>query len=79
MSWRFDAGKIRYPSPPDCQELTIASETKFLLAERTWRSMLILYIDADACPVKDEVYRVARRYSMRVVVVGSQCSITGAR
>jgi len=33
--------------------------------------MLILYIDADACPVKDEVYRVARRYSMRVVVVAN--------
>jgi uncharacterized protein len=31
--------------------------------------MLIVYIDADACPVKDEVYRVARRYQMRVAVV----------
>ena len=31
--------------------------------------MLIIYIDADACPVKDEVYRVARRYEMRVAVV----------
>jgi uncharacterized protein YaiI (UPF0178 family) len=31
--------------------------------------MLIIYIDADACPVKDEVYRVARRYEMRVIVV----------
>ena len=31
--------------------------------------MLIVYIDADACPVKDEVYRVARRYQMRVIVV----------
>ncbi len=30
--------------------------------------MHIIYIDADACPVKDEVYRVARRYEMRVVV-----------
>jgi len=30
-----------------------------------------IYIDADACPVKDEVYRVARRYSMRVVVVAN--------
>ncbi|SRR6266511_105922 len=33
--------------------------------------MLILYIDADACPVKDEVYRVARRYQMRVAVVAN--------
>src|ERR1043165_702203 len=31
--------------------------------------MRIIYIDADACPVKQEVYRVARRYQMRVVVV----------
>jgi uncharacterized protein len=31
--------------------------------------MLIIYVDADACPVKDEVYRVARRYAMRVAVV----------
>jgi uncharacterized protein YaiI (UPF0178 family) len=33
--------------------------------------MLIIYIDADACPVKDEVYRVARRYKMRVAVVAN--------
>lgn len=33
--------------------------------------MLIIYIDADACPVKDEVYRVARRYEMRVTVVAN--------
>jgi uncharacterized protein YaiI (UPF0178 family) len=32
-------------------------------------AMPIIYIDADACPVKEEVYRVARRYEMRVVVV----------
>src|SRR5438067_166569 len=33
--------------------------------------MLTIYIDADACPVKNEVYRVARRYSLRVVVVAN--------
>jgi len=33
--------------------------------------MLTIYIDADACPVKDEVYRVARRYTMRVAVVAN--------
>ena len=33
--------------------------------------MLDIYIDADACPVKDEVYRVARRYSLRVFVVSN--------
>ena len=29
----------------------------------------VLYIDADACPVKDEVYRVAGRYGLQVFVV----------
>jgi uncharacterized protein YaiI (UPF0178 family) len=33
--------------------------------------MLTIYVDADACPVKDEVYRVGRRYSMRVIVVAN--------
>jgi uncharacterized protein YaiI (UPF0178 family) len=31
--------------------------------------MTILYVDADACPVKDEVYRVAGRYGLQVFVV----------
>lgn len=31
--------------------------------------MLHIYIDADACPVKEEVYRVARRYDLRVTLV----------
>jgi len=31
----------------------------------------MIYIDADACPVKDEVYRVARRYGLRVAVVAN--------
>src|SRR5260370_40399205 len=33
--------------------------------------MLTIYVDADACPVKDEVYRVAKRYQMRVAVVAN--------
>jgi uncharacterized protein YaiI (UPF0178 family) len=33
--------------------------------------MLTLYIDADACPVKDEAYRVARRCKMPVKVVAN--------
>ncbi len=33
--------------------------------------MLIIYIDADSCPVKDEIYKVARRYAMRVAVVAN--------
>jgi hypothetical protein len=33
--------------------------------------MTILYIDADACPVKDEVYRVAARLRLPVFVVAN--------
>jgi uncharacterized protein YaiI (UPF0178 family) len=33
--------------------------------------MLDIYIDADGCPVKEEVYRVARRYEFSVVVVSN--------
>ena len=30
-----------------------------------------IYVDADACPVKEEVYRVARRYGIKVYVVAN--------
>ena len=33
--------------------------------------MITLYVDADACPVKEEVYRVARRYKIRVFLVAN--------
>ena len=33
--------------------------------------MITVYIDADACPVKDEVYKVASRYGLRTVVVSN--------
>src|SRR5262249_22635757 len=33
--------------------------------------MLTVYVDVDACPVKDEVYRVAARYALRVAVVAN--------
>jgi uncharacterized protein YaiI (UPF0178 family) len=32
---------------------------------------ITLYVDADACPVKQEVYRVAERHGVRVVVVSN--------
>jgi uncharacterized protein len=31
-----------------------------------------IYVDADACPVKDEIYRVAARHSLPVSVVAGQ-------
>jgi uncharacterized protein YaiI (UPF0178 family) len=30
-----------------------------------------IYVDADACPVKDEVYRVAHRHGLKVLVVAN--------
>jgi uncharacterized protein YaiI (UPF0178 family) len=30
-----------------------------------------IYIDADACPVKDEVYKVAERYGLKTLVVSN--------
>src|SRR6195952_1392990 len=32
---------------------------------------LRIYVDADACPVKDEIYRVAARYRLKVYVVAN--------
>ena len=32
---------------------------------------ITIYIDADACPVKDETYKVAGRYGLRTVVVSN--------
>ncbi len=33
--------------------------------------MIRLFVDADACPVKDETYRVADRYALHVFVVAN--------
>ena len=30
-----------------------------------------IYVDADACPVKDEAYKVAARYGLHVYVVAN--------
>jgi hypothetical protein len=31
--------------------------------------LLDIYVDADGCPVKDETYRVAERYGLKVILV----------
>jgi hypothetical protein len=31
---------------------------------------IALYIDADACPVKQEVYRVAERHALKGIAIG---------
>ncbi len=35
------------------------------------RKTIAIYIDADACPVKPEIYRVAERHRLRVFVVAN--------
>jgi uncharacterized protein len=32
---------------------------------------MTIYVDADACPVKEEIYRVARRYGVKVYIVAN--------
>ncbi len=34
--------------------------------------MLRIFIDADGCPVKDETYRVAARYGLKVILVANK-------
>jgi uncharacterized protein YaiI (UPF0178 family) len=41
--------------------------------------VLDIYIDADACPVKDEIYKVAKRYAMKVFVVSNSWMRTPER
>lgn len=33
--------------------------------------MTVIFIDADACPVKDETFKVAERYGLKVVLVAN--------
>jgi len=33
--------------------------------------MIHLYVDADGCPVKNEIYKVARRYGLKVFLVAN--------
>jgi uncharacterized protein len=35
------------------------------------RRLLELFVDADGCPVKEEIYRVARRYGLKVFLVAN--------
>lgn len=32
---------------------------------------IVIYVDADACPVKSEIYRVAERYGIKVMIVAN--------
>lgn len=34
-------------------------------------TLIVVYVDADACPVKDETYKVAQRYGIKTFVVAN--------
>ncbi|MDQ0303174.1 uncharacterized protein YaiI (UPF0178 family) [Ancylobacter polymorphus] len=42
-----------------------------LTARTTLPKPILIYIDADACPVKDETYRVAARHRLKVFLVAN--------
>lgn len=39
--------------------------------EETQETAIRIFVDADACPVKQEVYRVAERYGLKVYIVAN--------
>lgn len=41
------------------------------MAGEKMKGGITLYIDADACPVKDEAYKVAARHALKVLVVSN--------
>jgi uncharacterized protein len=53
-----------FGSNPKCIDLVPVFQT-----ERTYLTKI--YVDADACPVKNEVFRVALRYGLKVTVVSN--------
>ena len=49
----------------------VPRERPFSHYEGSMTEKIAIFIDADACPVKDEVYRVAERYGLKVFVVAN--------
>jgi hypothetical protein len=45
--------------------------TSSLSAETGGRGVLDIFVDADGCPVKEEVYRVAKRHGLKVTLVAN--------
>ena len=51
--------------------MSFSSEDAVSNDEARARACIRIFVDADACPVKNEVYRVARRYGLQVCVVSN--------
>jgi uncharacterized protein YaiI (UPF0178 family) len=41
------------------------------IARAKKRGVMRIYVDADSCPVKEEIYRVAKRYELEVTLVAA--------
>lgn len=41
------------------------------MSEQAARPPILILVDADACPVKDEIYKVAARHALKVIVVAN--------
>lgn len=42
-----------------------------VITEQSLRTMVDIFVDADGCPVKQEIYRVAQRHGLRVTLVSN--------
>ena len=51
------------------RHLTLMSARRFSVSSVMAVNAIRIYIDADACPVKDEIYKVAARHALPVTVV----------
>ena len=52
-------------------ELSVRWNPDEILGSEEKSSLLHIFVDADACPVKQEVYRVANRYRLNVTLVAN--------
>src|SRR5690606_8203140 len=57
--------------PGACAASGSRCHVKAAVEERGMSQPIEIYVDADACPVKAEVYRVAERYGLKVFVVSN--------
>jgi uncharacterized protein len=53
--------------PPCFLDWTTAAQ----IMEEAEKAAIRIFVDADACPVKPEIYRVAERYGLKVFVVAN--------
>jgi uncharacterized protein YaiI (UPF0178 family) len=55
----------------DGNEIQAGLICKLGVQKKTWPKLTEIYVDADACPVREEIYRVAARLHVNVFVVSN--------